>query len=59
MIEEVINCWPLVLSLEDCYVPELAPQVLQATRAADPELFATSFACDAFAAEVDLLTRLN
>jgi len=58
-MEEVLNYWPLVVSLEDSYVPHAAPLVLNATLAVDAETLAASFACDAYAAEIDLLTRLN
>jgi hypothetical protein len=57
--EATINYWPLVLIVEDCYVPALAQSALDACAALDSETIAAGWVCDAFAAEVDAESRRN
>ena len=56
---EVLNCWPLVIVVEDCYYPNAADYILQVAADLDDSLINTSLACDGLAAEIDALTRLN
>ncbi len=51
--------WPLILIVEDCYVPQSAEHVLNAVAALDSETLAIGFTCDAFAAEMDAHNRRN
>ena len=59
MSEGVLNWWPLVVILEDCYYPDTASQVLGAMAAASDELVDASAACDGLAAQIDAQLRQN
>jgi len=59
MTSDVFNCWPLVVAMEDCFVPGEAPLVLNAVSQLDLETLATAFACEAYIAECDALDRTN
>ena len=56
---DTYQLWPLILIIEDVYVAESAPHVLNAVAALDLETLAIGFTCDAFAAEMDAHNRRN
>ncbi len=55
----ILNYWPVVLTIEDCYVPEAVPHVLNAIAHLDEATTAAMFACEAYAAEMDAQLRQN
>jgi hypothetical protein len=59
MNTDTLQFWPLVLLVEDCFVPQSAEYVLNAIPALDSETIALGFTCDAFAAEIDAHNRRN
>jgi len=59
MDTDTYQLWPLVLVVEDVYVPQCANDVLNAVASIDSETIAIGFACDAYAAEMDANNRRN
>lgn len=54
------SSWPLIVVIEDCYIPELAPAAITTIAEADSETLAQCFAWAAFAAKANLRgERLN
>jgi len=49
-----VSSWPLVVVIEDCYIPELAPAALATIAEADSETLAQCFEWAAFAAKANL-----
>ena len=56
---ETLNYWPLVVTLEDAYVPELARLVMEVAYERESEVRAVLFQLWAIEAEYDLTNHRN
>ena len=58
-MNEVLSNWPLILIVEDCFCPEIAPLLLDLMLYIEDDLIDACRACDGYAAAIDALNRLN
>ena len=54
-----LSLWPVVVTLEDVYVPELAAQALEAFEAYGEDFWALKLHCEAVYATRDVENRRN
>lgn len=51
--------WPLVITIEDCFVPEVAPRLLEAVAEVDVQTVGAMVACRSYLAQLELEGRRN